>query len=64
MSKLSEIRNKLQQAQQAKSNAVAELDPKAKAKLEDLQEGRDQLKAARSKLDQWTVKTAKEELEI
>jgi len=32
MSKLSEIRNKLQQAQQAKSNAVAELDPKLKAK--------------------------------
>jgi hypothetical protein len=32
MSKLSEIRSKLQQAQQAKSNAVAQLDPKAKAK--------------------------------
>ena len=32
MSKLSEIRNKLQQAQQAKSNAEAQLDPKAKAK--------------------------------
>jgi hypothetical protein len=32
MFKLSEIRNKLQQAQQAKSKAVAELDPKLKAK--------------------------------
>jgi hypothetical protein len=32
MSKLSEIRNKLQQAQQAKSKAVAELDPKLKTK--------------------------------
>ena len=32
MSKLSEIRSKLQQAQQAKSNAVAQLNPKAKAK--------------------------------
>ena len=32
MATLEQIRNKLQQAQQAKSNAVAELDPKAKAK--------------------------------
>ena len=39
----------------------AATDPKAKAKLEDLQETRDQLKSARSKLDQWTAKTAKEE---
>lgn len=39
----------------------AATDPKAKAKLEDLQETRDQLKSARSKLDQWTAKAAKEE---
>ena len=45
----------------ARLEKKAATDPKAKAKLEDLQEGRDQLKAARSKLDQWTVKTAKEE---
>jgi len=32
MSKLSEIRNKLQQAQQAKSKALVELDPKLKTK--------------------------------
>jgi hypothetical protein len=39
----------------------AATDPKAKAKLEDLQESRDQLKSARSKLDQWTAKAAKED---
>jgi len=45
----------------ARLEKKAATDPKAKAKLEDLQENRDQLKAARSKLDQWTAKTAKEE---
>ena len=45
----------------ARLEKKAATDPKAKAKLEDLQEGRDQLKSARSKLDQWTAKTAKEE---
>jgi len=45
----------------ARLEKKAATDPKAKTKLEDLQEGRDQLKAARSKLDQWTAKTAKEE---
>jgi hypothetical protein len=45
----------------ARLEKKAATDPKAKAKLEDLQEGRDQLKSARSKLDQWTAKAAKEE---
>lgn len=34
---------------------------KAQTTLNDLQENRDQLKAARSRLDQWTAKTAKED---
>ena len=45
----------------ARLEKKAATDPIAKAKLVDLKEGRDQLKAARSKLDQWTAKTAKEE---
>ena len=45
----------------ARLEKKAATDPKAKTKLEDLQEGRAQLKAARFKLDQWTAKTAKEE---
>ena len=45
----------------ARLEKKAATDPIAKAKLADLQESRDQLKTARSKLDQWTAKAAKEE---
>ena len=45
----------------ARLEKKAATDPIAKAKLADLKESRDQLKTARSKLDQWTAKTAKEE---
>jgi hypothetical protein len=45
----------------ARLEKKAATDPIAKAKLVDLKESRDQLKTARSKLDQWTAKAAKEE---
>jgi predicted RNase H-related nuclease YkuK (DUF458 family) len=45
----------------AASDSKSPASIKAQATLDDLQENRDQLKAARSKLDQWTAKVAKEE---